>query len=47
MDHLISPYKGDLVNLLLDEADAENIRIESESYPAPVSWTRRYGCKIS
>ena len=45
MDHLISPYKGVLVNLLLDESDVENIKIESESYPA-ITLTQRQQCDL-
>jgi sulfate adenylyltransferase len=45
MDHLITPYKGQLINLLLDESDAEHIRIESESYPA-ITLTQRQQCDL-
>lgn len=45
MDHLITPYKGQLVNLLLDESDAEHIRVESESYPA-ITLTQRQQCDL-
>jgi sulfate adenylyltransferase len=45
MDHLIAPYKGKLVNLLLDESDAEHIKIESENYPA-ITLTRRQQCDL-
>ena len=45
MDHLIAPYKGKLVNLLLEESDAEHIRIESENYPA-ITLTQRQQCDL-
>jgi len=45
MDHLITPYNGELVNLLLVEADAEQIKIESESYPA-ITLTQRQQCDL-
>lgn len=45
MDHLISPYKGELVNLLLDEAEAEKIKIESESYLA-ITLSQRQQCDV-
>ena len=34
MDHLIRPYQGELVNLILDEQAAEALKIESEHFPA-------------
>jgi len=45
MNHLITPYKGKLVNLLLDKSDAERIKIESESYPA-VLLSQRQKCDL-
>jgi len=45
MDHLIKPYKGELVNLLLDESDAEYIKNESESYSA-ITLTQRQQCDL-
>ena len=45
MDHLITPYKGVLVNLLLEETAAEKIKGESESYPA-ITLTQRQQCDI-
>ncbi len=45
MEHLITPYKGQLVNLLLDGDDAERIKTESESYPA-VLLTQRQKCDL-
>lgn len=45
MDHLIKPYKGELVNLLLKEDLAEHIKTESESYPA-ITLTQRQQCDL-
>jgi len=45
MEHLITPYKGKLVNLLLEEIEAENIKVESESYPA-ITLTQRQQCDL-
>ena len=45
MEHLIPPYKGKLINLLLDEADSERIKKESESYPA-ITLTQRQHCDL-
>ncbi len=45
MNHLITPYKGELVNLLLDDSDVERIKIASESYP-PVLLTQRQKCDL-
>ena len=45
MDYSISPYKGDLVNLLLDESDAERIKKDSLSYPA-ITLTQRQQCDL-
>ena len=45
MDHLITPYKGKLVNLLLDESSAELVKIESEAYPA-ITLTQRQQCDL-
>ena len=45
MDHLITPYKGTLVNLLINEVDSERIKTESESYPA-VTLTQRQQCDL-
>ncbi|MDT8283009.1 MAG: bifunctional sulfate adenylyltransferase/adenylylsulfate kinase [Gammaproteobacteria bacterium] len=45
MDHLIRPYKGELVNLLLDESDAEHVKIDSESFPA-ITLTQRQQCDL-
>ena len=45
MDHLITPYKGALVNLLLEETEADKIKVESESYLA-LTLTQRQQCDI-
>lgn len=45
MDHLITPYKGSLVNLLLEETEADRIKVESESYQA-LTLTQRQQCDI-
>jgi len=45
MNHLITPYKGELVNLLLGSANAERIKTESESYPA-VLLSQRQKCDL-
>lgn len=45
MNHLINPYKGELINLLLEEDAAENIKTESESYPA-ITLSQRQQCDL-
>lgn len=45
MDNLIEPYKGELINLLLEEVDSERIKTESESYPA-ITLTQRQQCDL-
>ncbi len=45
MEHLITPYKGKLINLLLDEADSECVKNESESYPA-ITLSQRQQCDL-
>ena len=45
MEHLISPYKGELVSLLLDKSNAERVKAESELYPA-VLLTQRQKCDL-
>lgn len=45
MDGLISPYGGELVNLLLDEADVVRIKVASESYQA-ITLTQRQQCDL-
>ncbi len=45
MEHLIAPYKGELVNLLLNEFDAERIKVESEVYPE-ILLTQRQQCDL-
>ncbi len=43
MEHLIAPYKGELVDLLLDKSNVERIKTESELYPA-VLLSQRQKC---
>lgn len=45
MDHLITPYKGELVSLLQNENDSEAIKIAAESYPA-ITLTQRHQCDL-
>ena len=45
MDHLITPYKGKLINLLLNENDSEHVKTESESYPA-ITLSQRQQCDL-
>lgn len=45
MDHLISPYGGGLVNLMLDADDVESIKIESETYQA-TTLSQRQQCDL-
>ena len=45
MECLIAPYKGKLINLLLEEEVSERIKKESESYPA-VTLTQRQQCDL-
>jgi len=45
MKHIIAPYKGKLVNLLLDETNAEHIKIESGLYPT-VTLSQRQQCDL-
>ena len=45
MDHLIKPYQGELVNLVLDEKKAEKLKIESESFPA-ITLSQRQQCDL-
>ena len=45
MEHLIPPYKGKLINLLLDDADAERAKNDSESYPA-LTLSQRQNCDL-
>jgi len=42
---LIAPYKGELVDLLLGDSDAEHIRNDSESFPA-ITLTQRQQCDL-
>ena len=45
MEHLITPYHGELINLLLNKSDAERIKADSESYPA-VLLSQRQKCDL-
>jgi sulfate adenylyltransferase len=45
MDHLIKPYQGELVNLVLDEEQAEQLKTESESFPA-ITLSQRQECDL-
>ena len=45
MDHLILPYRGELVNLVLDEEQAEQLKLESETFPA-ITLTQRQQCDL-
>jgi len=45
MDYLVTPYKGELIDLLLDQSITESIKIESESYPA-ITLTQRQQCDL-
>lgn len=45
MDHLIKPYQGKLVNLILDDQDAEKLKVDSESFPA-ITLTQRQQCDL-
>ena len=44
-DHLIQPYQGKLLNLVLDEEQAELLKQESESFPA-ITLTQRQQCDL-
>ncbi len=45
MEPLISPYKGKLINLLLDETNSERIKKASEAYPS-ITLTQRQQCDL-
>ena len=45
MDHLIKPYQGELVNLVLAEEQAEQLKIESETFPA-ITLSLRQQCDL-
>ena len=45
MDHLIKPYQGELVNLVLEEEQAEQLKTESESFPA-ITLSQRQQCDL-
>lgn len=45
MEHLITPYKGELVNLLLDDSVAENAKNDAQSYRS-ITLTQRQQCDL-
>lgn len=45
MSHLIKPYGGELKNLLLNDADAEQMKDESESFES-ITLTQRQQCDL-
>jgi len=45
MDHLITPYNGILVDLLLDDVSAERVKAESENYQA-ITLSQRQQCDL-
>ena len=45
MEHLISPYGGELKNLILSEQSAEVLKNESESFPA-ITLSQRQQCDL-
>jgi sulfate adenylyltransferase len=45
MDHLINPYQGELVNLVLPGNEAERLKVSSESFPA-ITLTQRQQCDL-
>lgn len=45
MEHLITPYKGELVNLLLDDSAAENAKNDAQSYRS-ITLTQRQQCDL-
>lgn len=45
MSRLITPYQGELVDLLLDEFVAEKVKVESEVYPA-ITLSQRQQCDL-
>jgi sulfate adenylyltransferase len=45
MNHLIQPYQGELVNLVLEEDQAEQLKIESESFVG-ITLTQRQQCDL-
>ncbi len=45
MDHLIKPYQGELVNLVLEEKQAEQLKIESEAFAA-ITLSQRQQCDL-
>ncbi len=45
MEQLIKPYKGELINLLLNASESERVKTESESYPA-ITLSQRQQCDL-
>lgn len=45
MSHLVSPYHGELKNLLLPEADAETLKVKSEAFLA-ITLSQRQQCDL-
>jgi len=45
MSHLVSPYQGELKNLLLPEEEAERLKVDSEEFPAIVL-SQRQQCDL-
>ena len=45
MDHLISPYQGELKDLLLNEYEAEQLKLDSESFPS-ITLSQRQQCDL-
>ncbi|MCK4706581.1 MAG: adenylyltransferase, partial [Gammaproteobacteria bacterium] len=45
MNHLIRPYGGKLKNLLLNDADAERLKVESEAFSS-ITLTQRQQCDL-
>ena len=45
MNHLIAPYQGELKDLLLNEHDAEQLKLDSESFPS-ITLSQRQQCDL-
>lgn len=45
MDHLIKPYGGSLQNLLVDEARASRLKVDSQNFPS-ITLTQRQLCDL-
>ncbi|MCW8923419.1 MAG: bifunctional sulfate adenylyltransferase/adenylylsulfate kinase [Gammaproteobacteria bacterium] len=45
MDHLIPPYQGELKDLLLNELDAEQLKLDSESFSS-ITLSQRQQCDL-